>query len=194
MILPVRPHFFFDKLPADSQAFQIPVPIRSSDCPTALESLLLCAIAEIVQAGADRPIFEIGTYKGATARMLATNFDFVITLDLDPRISDGLLKDVDTVTRLQGHSMTFDFSRFRGLCSMVFVDGAHDEETVYSDSENAFKLLGTMNGRPRAIVWHDYNPDKWPGVVAAVRRFEKDTGLTVYRIEDTHLAVYLEEK
>jgi hypothetical protein len=189
VILPVRPHFFFDKLPEDSPVLLVPVPRRSSDSPTQLELMLLLAIGRIVGIDEGRGVFEIGTYKGMTALALSQNFPFVHSLDLDPSLSDELLMET-SVVRLQGHSMTFDFSPYKGLCALVFIDGAHDEETVYSDSLNALELLPPA---PCAIVWHDYDPDRWPGVVSAVRRFGEGVGQPVYRVEDTHLAVYLRE-
>ena len=197
MILPVRPHFFFDKLPADCPPFIIPVPKRSTDSPTQLELAILIAVGRIVGIGPGKDIFEIGTYKGATALMLSLNFPGtaddpnVITLDLDLGQSADLLNNAN-VMALEGHSMAFDLSEFHGTCGMVFIDGAHDEQTAFSDSGRAVELL--PDDGPAAIVWHDYDPDHWPGVVNAVGRFDCNGESPIYRVEDTRLAVYLRER
>ena len=56
--------------------------------------------------------------------------------------------------------------RFGGMAEMVFVDAAHDEESVARDIETAQALLADDG----LLCGHDYSP-AWPGVAAAVGRF-----------------------
>jgi Methyltransferase domain len=202
VILPVRPHFIFDLLPKEKREdFIIPVPCRESGSPTMLETALLIGLGRIVGVGPTRGIFEIGTYKGQTAAALSQNFPvsfpleetaIIHTLDLDPEHAEEN-SDPD-VRFLKGHSCAFDFTPFHGKMGLVFIDGAHDFETVTSDSANALKML--VPDGPAAIVWHDYDHDResWPGVARAVPKCAHEFGLrNVYRVEDTRLAVYLRE-
>lgn len=188
MILPVRPHFIFDLIPkTEQEPFSIPVPCRESGAPNMLEMALLLACGRIVKA---ERIFEIGTFKGMTARTLRVDFPDadVDTLDLTPDRADKLLGG-SNVTRHRGHSMLFDFAAIRGSgFDLVFIDGAHDAETVQCDSVNAVKLIPTSG--PAAIVWHDYSP-QWPGVQKACREFASERALTMYHVEDTSLCIYL---
>ena len=72
----------------------------------------------------------------------------------------------------------------------MFVDGAHDEETVAADSLQAFEVLADG---PSIIVWHDYCSE-WKGVMAAVdkliARGEAPLG-KFYRVDETSLAVFM---
>jgi hypothetical protein len=204
VILPVRPHFFFDMLPADSPPFVIPVPKRDTGSPTQLELTLLLAIGRIVNAGRTgevvsasplRGIWQFGTFKGQTALALAENFrgnadgPCVHTLDLNLELSAETLRHAD-VEALEGHSMAFDYSDFAGRFPFVFIDGGHDEQTVYSDSLVARDQLWPKEG-PAAIVWHDYSDD-WPGVCRAVDRFFLSSPWnSFYHVEETSLVVHL---
>lgn len=200
MILPVRPHFIFDLLPKDQrQDFIIPVPCRESGSPTMLEWALLIACGRLAKAGFREPsgIFEIGTYKGVTALLMLRNFPGAVisTLDLDTSLSDDLLAAPllkVTVNRCCGHSIVFPFGPYLNKQTLIFIDGAHDYNTVSYDSGHAVSML-TPEG-PAAIIWHDYSP-AWPGVQQYCREFAeleytRQNG-KVYHIEDTSLCVYL---
>lgn len=54
-----------------------------------------------------------------------------------------------------------------GFSELIFIDGAHDEASVYEDIDAYWPLLSPGG----VIVGDDYGDDYWPGVVKAVERF-----------------------
>lgn len=188
----VRPYYIFGMVPRPTSDMEIPMPIRHSGSPSLLETALLIACGRIAEVGPDRGIFEIGTYKGQTCKTFALNFlDAKIrTLDLDTSPSNESLANCSNVQRLQGHTCSFDFTPYYRSSALVFVDGAHDEETVAADSAQAFEVLADG---PSIIVWHDYCPE-WRGVMNAVdkliARGETPLG-KFYRVDETSLAVFM---
>ena len=188
----VRPYYIFGMVPRPTFDMEIPMPIRHSGSPSLLETALLIACGRIAEVGPERGIFEIGTYKGQTCKTFALNFlDAKIrTLDLDTSPSNESLACCSNVQRLQGHTCSFDFTPYYRSSALVFVDGAHDEETVAADSAQAFEVLADG---PSIIVWHDYCPE-WRGVMNAVdkliARGEAPLG-KFYRVDETSLAVFM---
>ena len=63
-----------------------------------------------------------------------------------------------------------------------FIDGAHTEVYVESDSINAFKMVRNAG----LIVWHDYKAS-CPGVVRFLSKLAKETAL--FYIEETAMVV-----
>ncbi len=209
MILPVRPHYLFDKVPFADRMVSIPVPLRQVGSPSLLETFLLIAVGKIIRP---ERIFEIGTFAGQTTRNLARNFPQaeVVTLDLDAKRSglkqEGVLlpPKENRIVAIEGHSMNFNFSTWHGSCDLVFIDGGHDFATVKSDTENAWKLLRhpmrkitvSAQGVPQepvafahGIVWHDYaNPH-----FADVTKYLLERKEPIFHVLDTQLAVYLDE-
>ncbi len=176
MILPVRPHYIFDK--TAGSLVTIPIPERQVGSPSLLETFLIIGVGLIVEPDF---IFEIGTFGGQTAKNLARHFIIpVITLDLDQSRAGDLSEY--GVTQKVGHSIQFDFSPWYGKCGLVFVDGGHDYDTVKSDTQNALKLL-TPDG---AIVWHDYGNILFPDVT----RYLQELNLPILHVGDTQLAIY----
>lgn len=184
MLLPVRPHVIFGKVPPERQAVTIPIPsIRNSGSPTLLETYLLIAAGKIVQP---ERIFEIGTFLGLTTRNLARNFPeaWILTLDLDqsraglPRNGEG------RITALEGHSMQFDFGPYEASCDLVFVDGGHDYASVQADTVKAFDLIKQPG--PAAIVWHDCGNSVCPGVAQALQERPEP----IWHVDESQIAVY----
>lgn len=157
-------------------------------------------------------IFEIGTYRGASALTMAMNTPQeteILTLDLDParrvdtkyRLEMGDIGGVPFVVggsyrgtdfepkirQLYGDSALFDFQPFYGSADLVFVDGSHGYENVKSDSENAFHLV-----RPGGVVlWDDYHPEWGPEVMRYLN--EIGDSKRVFQITSTRLAVYRQD-
>lgn len=177
---------------------------RFEDCR--MHPAELRALCALVRWRNPRIVFEIGTYRGGTTLMLAANSTATIyTLDLPPeghvdyvapQVNDPTL-DVfpetpgacfrntvyeDRIRQLYGNSRSFDFSPYHGKTDLVFVDGAHDYETVLNDSMHAFNLL-VAGG---TIVWHDYS-DYAPGVIRALSTVANRFRLI--HLEGTSLAV-----
>jgi Methyltransferase domain len=82
-----------------------------------------------------------------------------------------------------GYLARFDFSRWRGTCDIVYVDGAHSPEYVASDTRNAFEMLSPTG----AIVWDDYwwRVPEVSAVLDSIRHAE------LFKIADTRLVVHL---
>jgi predicted O-methyltransferase YrrM len=150
-------------------------------------------------------IFEIGTAtgRGTLVMMRQAPEARVDTLDLgaqedaslgteegDHPIDVGVVGEAwrdtpyaDSVHQHFGDSATFDFSPFEGRCDLVFVDGAHTEDYVATDSRTALRLA-----RPGAtIVWDDCAlvHAGVPKVLHGLRR----AGHPVYRMAASRLAV-----
>jgi predicted O-methyltransferase YrrM len=162
------------------------------------------AIARIVAARRPAAIFEIGTYRGRTTRLLATcsPSSIVHTLDLPPHdmLQGGCFKESDReliggrfahaahlrarIVQHFGDSQRFDFRPFYGQVDLVFVDACHAYEEVLNDSRAAIRMIkggGT-------IIWDDYHPIHGPGVMKALADIALVSPL--FWITGTRLATY----
>lgn len=164
--------------------------------------LFLGSLARALDA---RELFEIGTYNGLTTWCLAENLPgaSVHTLDLPPEESPSLeLERGDHSNRRGfaqrlyqatppqarvvehfGDSATFDFTPWRGRCDLVYVDGAHSEPYVRSDTANALEMLSDRG----AVVWDDY----WHNVEGVRRVLDSRRDLDLHRVPGTRLVVHL---
>lgn len=125
----------------------------------------------LVAAKPDR-LLEIGTGLGAMTACLSRwspDGSLTFSLGLSPSMEsshpvrqqdgerDGWASRVahygttDKIVLLLGDSLTYNFARWAPY-DFVFIDGAHDERHVKSDSERLYPL--TRSGG--FIVWHDY--------------------------------------
>jgi len=161
-------------------------------------------------------LFEFGTATGKTAWLLACNSPpgaRVFTLTLPPggqelyrhekgdgkvardvaieesRIGDFLYTGTDAgakITQLYGDSKDFDHGPFRGLCDLVFVDGAHAHSYVMSDSAKAFEMVSPTG----IILWHDYK--RRSGVPREVVRALETIARTrpLVRLAGTHMVAW----
>jgi hypothetical protein len=162
----------------------------------------LVAIARAVSA---RRIFEIGTYNGLTAMILAANLPEarIETLDLPPGRSPGLpVLDADLLNAIPferrvyegtpyasrivqhfGDSAVFDFRALGESFDLVYIDGAHSWAYVDNDTKAALSIVRD-NG---VVVWDDY----WrliPDVAAYLHTLSSER---MHRIEGTRLVVRL---
>ena len=177
--------------------------------------LELAIIVDLARSRKAEQIFEIGTFDGRTARNLAAILPVggrVHTLDLPAELLDEtefkLAKgeeafvekpvqgsqflgtpEAGKIQQLLGDSAKFDFSPYWGKMDMVFVDGSHAYEYVWTDTLNALKLLKPEGG---LILWHDYT-GAWPELTHALNELAaREARLRDMRhIEGTTLA-YLE--
>lgn len=155
-----------------------------------------------------RTIFEIGTYRGETAWLLAHNNPtaHVYTLDLpgleaarsvkleltDPKYFDHWERgktflgtpEAGRIVQLQGDSATFDFSPYHGQMDLVFIDASHSYSYVRSDTEAALRML-TPRG---TIVWDDYT--HYPGIFAYLNELSPRLSRPIEHILGTRLAIY----
>lgn len=174
-----------------------------------IESWILCNYAKT-----SNRIFELGTATGKTAYLLALNAPEdaeVVTITLHPdhataglheKGDDAALKaaaekesafdtflytgtDVATkVTQLFADSKAFDERPFAETMDLIFVDGAHTESYVRSDSEKALVML-----KPGGwLFWHDYRGRRVPGTWRALNDLSRR--LPLVRIKGTSLVAY----
>ena len=178
-----------------------------------IESILLIKLMRIVDASY---IFEFGTYKGLTTRLLLENLPKknitsprIITLDLDDlkgvdfqgtdiNLANEVLnykrkytnsKNKDYVKQILQDCLTFDENQYLNKFQLIFVDGNHEVNYVKSDTEKSFKMLSDS---PSCIVWHDYGNPEFPELTAYIDNLS--TTKQIYHIEDTMLAFYLTGK
>jgi predicted O-methyltransferase YrrM len=169
------------------------------------DSFVLCALAQVLRC---KQIFEIGTYLGETAWLLAHNNPDVriYTLDL-PSVEEAdntRLQFTDRnyleerrrgtrylntpeqsrITQLYGDSAAFNYSPYYNSMDLVFIDASHSYSYVKSDSENAFKMLSGSG----TIVWDDYT--YYPGIYAYLNEIASTLDQPIMHIRGTRLALY----
>ncbi len=89
------------------------------------------------------------------------------------------------ITQLFGDSKAFDETPYVGWADLVFVDGAHAESYVLSDSAKALRIV-----KPGGLVlWHDYiGPHHAPGVFNGLNALLKT--LPIRHLRGTTFAAY----
>jgi predicted O-methyltransferase YrrM len=164
--------------------------------------IFLASLARSLDA---KQCFEVGTYNGVTAWCLARNVEggVIHTLDLpsnneaalplgnlDSRNRRSFLTPVYSMLPHRGEviqhwddSARFDFDPFRGSCDLVYVDGAHSQEYVESDTRNALRIVSPYG----AIVWDDY----WRRVPDVRSVLDEIDNLDLYRVPQTRLVMHL---
>ena len=185
----------------ERMAFSIEVPPRETYELPLIELVHLGAMLRYFRP---MSVFEIGTFKGRTTRLLAEmtdNCTCIYTLDLPPaevkrggyfsdREGELIGQDVqesscrEKITQLYGNSRKFDFSPFYGQMDFVFIDGDHSYEGVKSDTQNALRMI-----RPGGvIVWDDYSERHTPGVVQCLE--ELSVVIEVFRLAGTRFGCH----
>lgn len=179
------------------------VPERVHNC-TIFELLTLAALTRAAQPSL---CLEIGTYDGRSALAIAANCGpqtKVTTLNLPPDYvknhpeQNGVV-DVQLSVKVQSgerwvgregnqkiqqvfaNSLDFDFTSI-GKPQLIFIDGAHDEPAVASDTRNAMQIVDRNNG---LVLWHDARDF---GVRPVLRDLFQQ-GLPVSIIEHTNIAI-----
>jgi predicted O-methyltransferase YrrM len=136
------------------------------------------SLAAAVLSCKPKRIFEIGTYRGASAEMMlrllpkaeVISIAFVSEAEGKREFNNDelSLEDVGALvspanrgrfTQLIGDSHKIDpdaFVRDHGRMDLVFIDGDHSREGVRQDTELARAILAPGG----AIAWHDANPKK----------------------------------
>ncbi|MGO9403593.1 MAG: class I SAM-dependent methyltransferase [Terriglobales bacterium] len=183
------------------------VPEYAHNC-SIFELFTLAALARAVNPCL---CLEIGTYDGRSALAIASNCNSqarVVTMNLsanylkehpdksevvDVQLSAKVKSGERWVGRQESHrieqifanSLEFDFASI-GHPQFIFIDGAHDQRTVESDTE---KALGAIDRQKGVIVWHDARDY---GVRPVLRRL-RGRGYPVCIIEHTNIAMILFE-
>ncbi|MGP0018981.1 MAG: class I SAM-dependent methyltransferase [Candidatus Sulfotelmatobacter sp.] len=183
------------------------LPEHQHNC-TIFELFTLAALARAVNPSL---CLEIGTYDGRSALAIASNCNSdarVVTMNLPPNyleehpdksevVDVKLSAKVRSGERWAGrqesrqieqffaNSLEFDFASI-GQPQFIFIDGAHDERSVESDTENALRIIDRQKG---VIVWHDARDY---GVRPVLGKLY-GRGYPVCIIEHTNIAVILFE-
>jgi predicted O-methyltransferase YrrM len=169
------------------------------------DSLVLCSLCKLLGC---RTVFEIGTFQGDTAWLLAHNDPAlrVFTLDLpdldragrtsfeltDPEYFASWERGVrfqgtpegDRITQLLGDSAAFDYAPFAGAVDLVFIDASHNYSYVRSDTEAALGMLSSRG----AIVWDDYT--HYPGIYAYLNELASTLDRPIMHLLGTRFALY----
>ena len=179
------------------------IPERMHNC-TIFELFTLATLTRTMNPSL---CLEIGTYDGRSALAIATNCGpqaRVVTMNLPPDYLkehpnlnhmvdvqlSAKVKSGDRWTGREGcskikqifaNSVEFDFASV-GQPQLIFIDGAHDELTVQSDTDNALRIVDRKNG---LLVWHDARDY---GVRSVLRRLYRQ-GHPVCIVEHTNMAV-----
>ncbi|MDF0604195.1 class I SAM-dependent methyltransferase [Neisseriaceae bacterium TC5R-5] len=176
-----------------------------------IESVLLLKLMRVVNPDY---LFEFGTYKGLTTRLLLENLpvknidaERIYTLDL-PDINDVQFQGDDInvaiesiashrkylncankhlVKQILQNSMTLDIEPYENKFQFIFIDGNHEVSYVTKDTENALAML---SGQAACIVWHDYGNAQFPELTEYLNDLSKK--IQLYHIEDTMLVFYLQ--
>jgi len=135
------------------------------------------SLIRLIETHHCRNIFEIGTSRGYTTKLMADHPIVQKIVSIDPweskRRGDQVAGN-PKVTAVKDSSFRFDITNFiKESChsiDMVFIDGDHDLHSVLNDTKIALLM------RPRIIVWHDWigPPDlpfcpEWTGVRQAAQ-------------------------
>jgi len=162
-----------------------------------------------------RTFFEFGTCTGKTSYLWSRNAppkSRIVTLTLAPEqrdsyvaapgddrrdarfaldesnFTDFLYSGTPESARIEQHfgdSKAFDEGAFTDWADLVFVDGAHAESYVHSDSAKALRIV-----KPGGLIlWHDYvGPHDAPGVFRALNTLS--TSLPIRHVRGTTFAAY----
>jgi predicted O-methyltransferase YrrM len=172
-----------------------------------IESVLLVKLLRIVEP---RLVFEFGTYKGLTTRLLLANLPpipgmeapRILTLDL-PTLEDVEFQgtDIDLAREVLGSerayqrereahlvhqllqdSMRLDPTPWSGQVQYIFIDANHALPYVRQDTENAFAMLSPGRG---VVIWHDYGHPEFPELTAYLEELARTRPL--FHVEGTKL-------
>jgi len=175
-----------------------------------LDTAILLSLSKLIEP---RTYFEFGTFLGIQLLNMAANLPEcrIYTIDLDEESAKTAIQDENDrpltiehldakdklafvessfekrITYLRGDSNAYDFSSLRGQMDMIYIDGGHDERTLKSDTENAFRMLS--RDRIGCIIWHDYANDAYPQVKTYLD--ELSEGRDIFAVEETWLAFFL---
>lgn len=175
-----------------------------------IESLLLIKLMRVTQP---KYLFEFGTYKGLTTRVLLANLppvenapgERIFTLDL-PALddvhfqgSDVLLaqealdydrkylaeEDSHLVKQILQDSMQFSGDEYEGKFQFIFIDANHEVAYARQDTENSLKMLSSEKG---CLIWHDYGHPEFPELTDYIETLAGE--MDIYHVENTKMAFH----
>jgi predicted O-methyltransferase YrrM len=147
-------------------------------------------IASLVHVLQPRKCIEIGTSLGLVTSTIASNAPDdteIHTIDQHGHERIGsFFRSRPEGRKIRQHvslSTEFDFRPFDDSVDLMFIDGSHEFDDVWRDSENAFRVL---TGRG-VVIWHDVTP-YFPGVMKALEALPKSG--EIYRVQGTNCGFY----
>lgn len=164
----------------------------------------LALLKGLAKGKTDCMYFEIGTWRGESAAIVASAAKHCVTLNLpdEEMLKMGLnknyvelhryfSKDLMNVTHIQANSQTFDYGSLNQKFDLIFIDGDHHYESVKNDTANAFTLLKDDDS---VIVWHDYgnNPTdiRWDVLRGILDGTPPEKRSCLFRVSNTLCAIY----
>jgi predicted O-methyltransferase YrrM len=197
-----------DEFPEEIRFFMPPA--QGSGSLLSIESLLLIKFMRIIKP---KYLFEFGTYKGLTTRLLLANLPVVsgvpgeriFTLDL-PALENVHFQGTDVdlarealgferkylgeknkglVKQILQDSMAFDGSMYPEKFQFVFIDGNHEVNYVRKDTENSFKMFSKDKG---CIIWHDYGHPEFPELTRYLEDLAEE--IQICHVENTKMAFH----
>ena len=197
-----------DEFPEEIRFFMPPA--QGSGSLLSIESLLLIKLMRVTKP---KYLFEFGTYKGLTTRLLLANLppangvksERIFTLDL-PALENVHFQGTDVdlarealgferkylgetnkglVKQILHDSMTFDASPYREKFQFVFIDGNHEVNYVRKDTENSFKMFSEDKG---CVIWHDYGHPEFGELTQYLEDLGKE--IPIYHVEHTKMAFH----
>jgi predicted O-methyltransferase YrrM len=205
----IRPHKLFNLIKTDSYTERVvKLVLPDQNTPVTFDMVIKLALAKLIRP---KTFFEFGTFLGVQTFNMAMNLPdckfYTLDLDEESYKKASILESVrhlseihlerqqqlaflDTpyetrIHRLRGDSNVFDFKPYHDKMDMIYVDGGHDERTVRSDAENAFRMLS--KGRPAVIAWDDYGNPLSP----AVKQYLDTRSEELVFVEESRTLFYL---
>lgn len=144
----------------------------------------LTCLAYIMRILKPAAVLEIGTFRGRTTQLLASNGGeacHIWTVDLPaddcPHVVGEFYRDTPysaRITQLSGDTKKYNFDKYFKTMDLVWVDACHDYSFVVNDTEVALRCCKSGGW----IAWHDYRHTAyWAGVTKRVRELSVDERL-----------------
>ena len=138
------------------ESIEVPAfhPLLAGEDTPLMDLLFLLAAAKARRA---RRILEVGTYRGRSAFAFHLNCPDADIVSYDIQIlSSPYRTELGRVARVELRHASFSASaaalRREKPFDFIFIDGAHDLQSVCDDSRLAFEIVDPAG----IIIWHDY--------------------------------------
>jgi predicted O-methyltransferase YrrM len=129
-------------------------PLLAGEDTPLIDLLFLLAVAKARRV---RRILEVGTYRGRSAFAFHLNCPDAEIVSYDIQIlSSPYRTELERIQRVELRHASFSASvaalRKEKPFDLIFIDGAHDLQSVCDDSKLAFEIVDPTG----IIIWHDY--------------------------------------